>query len=337
MDPCGVLQTTLTLAPGASETVVVALGEGGERRGRAPARGGDPLARSRRRAAGGRGGVGAGAEHGPDPHPPDRSMDLLVNGWLIYQISPAACGRAPALPVRRRLRLPRPVAGRDGPRPLAPTCCASSCCAPRPAVPRRRRAALVAPAVGRGVRTRISDDYLWLPPAPPATCTRPATPGARRGGAPSSRALRSARGVEVLHAGPRGRDRPALRARARALAHGLRSGPARPAAHRARRLERRHEPRRRSQGRGESVWLAWFLCEVLREFAPLARARGDERVRAALRRRAPPASRNVEQAGWDGELVPPRVLRRRHAARVGRDAECRSTRSRRAGRCCPAR
>jgi cyclic beta-1,2-glucan synthetase len=30
-----------------------------------------------------------------------------------------------------------------------------------------------------------------------------------------------------------------------------------------------------SQGRGESVWLAWFLSQIVAEFAPIARARGD--------------------------------------------------------------
>ena len=34
-----------------------------------------------------------------------------------------------------------------------------------------------------------------------------------------------------------------------------------------------------SEGRGESVWLGWFLCRIVAEFAPIARARG-ELVRA---------------------------------------------------------
>ena len=39
------------------------------------------------------------------------------------------------------------------------------------------------------------------------------------------------------------------------------------------------------EGRGESVWLGWFLCQLVADFAPLARARG-ERARAhALGRR----------------------------------------------------
>ncbi|MCW5635877.1 MAG: hypothetical protein KIT17_21250 [Rubrivivax sp.] len=53
-------------------------------------------------------------------------------------------------------------------------------------------------------------------------------------------------------------------------------------------------------GRGESVWLAWFLCHVVAGYAPLAVARG-ERGRAARWRRA---SRGWRRAlageAWDG-------------------------------------
>jgi cyclic beta-1,2-glucan synthetase len=41
-------------------------------------------------------------------------------------------------------------------------------------------------------------------------------------------------------------------------------------------------------GRGESVWLAWFLCRVVADFGPLARAARRHRTRAALGR-PPPA------------------------------------------------
>ncbi|MHC1771306.1 MAG: hypothetical protein AB9907_06120 [Flexilinea sp.] len=62
------------------------------------------------------------------------------------------------------------------------------------------------------------------------------------------------------------------------------------------------------KGLGESVWLAWFLCDVLNRFAPLCEQNGEiakprsvtglaERIRC--RRRA-------VRLGW--KLVPPRLL-----------------------------
>ncbi len=55
------------------------------------------------------------------------------------------------------------------------------------------------------------------------------------------------------------------------------------------------------QGRGESVWLAWFLCGIVERFAPLARTRG-EAERATRWENAATGWRTalVEQA-WDGQ------------------------------------
>ena len=53
-------------------------------------------------------------------------------------------------------------------------------------------------------------------------------------------------------------------------------------------------------GRGESVWLAWFLVTVLRGFSERADARGDA-VGAELRRRADDYVAAVAAHGWDGE------------------------------------
>ncbi|BEP34459.1 glucoamylase family protein [Variovorax sp. V59] len=54
------------------------------------------------------------------------------------------------------------------------------------------------------------------------------------------------------------------------------------------------------EGRGESVWLAWFLCSVVEQYAPIAQARG-EHARAARwneARRGWIAA--LHDAGWDG-------------------------------------
>src|SRR5262249_20299400 len=55
-------------------------------------------------------------------------------------------------------------------------------------------------------------------------------------------------------------------------------------------------------GKGESVWLAWFLISTLRSFAALAEARGagERETVADLRRRADAYAAAVEASAWDG-------------------------------------
>jgi len=54
-------------------------------------------------------------------------------------------------------------------------------------------------------------------------------------------------------------------------------------------------------GRGESVWLAWFLCAVIDRYRPLARRRGDD-ARVARWDQAQAALRGaLHTHGWDGE------------------------------------
>jgi cellobiose phosphorylase len=54
------------------------------------------------------------------------------------------------------------------------------------------------------------------------------------------------------------------------------------------------------EGRGESVWLAWFLIATLRAFAEHADARVDPAVAAEFRRQADAYTAAVEAHGWDG-------------------------------------
>jgi len=55
------------------------------------------------------------------------------------------------------------------------------------------------------------------------------------------------------------------------------------------------------RGKGESVWLGFFLYEVLNQFTGVARLRGDLSFVERCRREAAQVRRNIEQNGWDGE------------------------------------
>jgi len=55
------------------------------------------------------------------------------------------------------------------------------------------------------------------------------------------------------------------------------------------------------EGRGESVWLAWFLAGTLRSFATVADARGDAHAAREFEARANVYAAAVETHGWDGE------------------------------------
>ena len=54
-------------------------------------------------------------------------------------------------------------------------------------------------------------------------------------------------------------------------------------------------------GRGESVWLGWFLHATLNAFAPLAQARGELALAAGWLGHATKLRAALEQHAWDGE------------------------------------
>ncbi len=55
------------------------------------------------------------------------------------------------------------------------------------------------------------------------------------------------------------------------------------------------------QGRGESVWLAWFLIRVIADFAPLARARGDDDRVRRWQTAAQQWAQALHGPAWDGQ------------------------------------
>ena len=55
-----------------------------------------------------------------------------------------------------------------------------------------------------------------------------------------------------------------------------------------------------AEGRGESVWLAWFLCDVLERFVKISEQRGDVEKARRYRTIAKEYAAAVERNAWDG-------------------------------------
>ncbi len=152
LDPCAAIQVPFELADGEEREIIFRLGA---------ARNGDDARQVVQRFRGAAAAHGAlevvtdyweralGAVHVETPDP---SVDVLANGWLVYQshgLPPV--GKDRVLPVIRRFRFSRPAAGRYGTRSHRAGACAGAF-APLcvPSVQGGRRPALVASPAGPG-------------------------------------------------------------------------------------------------------------------------------------------------------------------------------------------
>jgi len=304
LDPCAAIQVPFELEAGQSCEITFRLGMG-----RSHDEAGELVQRFRGAAAV-REALAAVKSHWDDVlgtvriSTPDPSIDLLANGWLVYQTlacrvwarsgyyqSGGAWGFRDQLQDAMALVHARPQVLRDQ----------LLLCAGRQFVEGDVQHWWHPPS-GRGVRTHISDDYLWLPLAlcryidathdlsvldeeVPFLDGRPVPPSDESYYDLPSRAVESASVYQ--HA-------------VQAVLHGLRFG-----AHGLPLMGAGDwndgMNRVGNAGRGESVWLGFFLCEVLEQFARLSHRRGDHAFaqRCQAERRA--LATRIEATAWDGE------------------------------------
>lgn len=304
LDSCAAIQVPLRLEPGQSREVTFRLGmgrsldEAGElvQRFRGSAATHDALAAVH---AHWRQALGAVQVRTPQP-----SLDLLVNGWLVYQTlgcrilarsgyyqSGGAFGFRDQLQDAMALVHARPQALRQQ---LLHS-------ASRQFVEGDVQHWWHPPS-GHGVRTHISDDYLWLPLALCRYVQATNDTGVLSEAVPflDGRPL-PAEDESYYDLPVRSSQTASLYEHAtRALLHGLRFGahglPLMGAGDWNDGMNRVGH-----RGQGESVWLGFFLCEVLGEFAPLARRRGDDAFAQRCESQRHQLAQRLEASAWDGQ------------------------------------
>ncbi|WP_299344237.1 glycoside hydrolase family 94 protein [uncultured Pseudoxanthomonas sp.] len=305
LDPCAAIQVPMTLGPGEEREVAFRLGAAKDR---------DSALAMARRPQGMHDAHDAldaarihwrGLLDSIQVRTPDAAFDALANGWLLYQ----------TLGCRYLARSGYYQSGgafgfRDQLQDTMATIHA------RPDLSRRHLLTSAAhqfpqgdvmhwwhPPQGRGVRTRCSDDYLWLPLATSryleVTADRTVL----------DEIVGFVEGREVNPDEEGYYDMPAASALRKTLYDhcllALRRG--------CRLLGERGLPliatgdwndgmnRVGEGGRGESVWLGFFLVDTLRKFIPVAEARGDAEVARWCAEQADALGVALETHAWDGE------------------------------------
>ena len=322
LDPCVAMQVMVDLADGQEREVAFTFGSGRDLGRRPQPR--QPLPRHRpgprrSRASGATGTATLGAVH---VQTPDASLNFLANGWLLYQV--LACRlwarsgfyqSGGAFGFRDQLQDAMALVHAEPAHPPR----AAPALAPRTSSARATCSTGGTRRSGRGVRTRISDDYLWLPYA---ACRYVAALG-DTGVLDEKVQFLDGRPVkpdEESYYDLPGRSEESATVYehcVRAIKNGLRFGehglPLMGCGdwNDGMNLVGEH-------GKGESVWLAFFLYDVLVQFEPTRPPRGRTTAFADLcAAEAAKLRQNIEQHALGRRVVPPRVLRQRRADGLG--------------------
>ncbi|MEP7356144.1 MAG: glucoamylase family protein, partial [Anaerolineales bacterium] len=304
LDPCAALQTTVTINPRETVELIFLVGQAADAQ-----QAGALIARYSEAA---QVEQALQANHAlwddllgaVQVHTPDPALDLMLNRWLLYQATVCRLWGRTAF---------YQSGGAYGFRDQLQDVLALLHARPDLARAHLLRAAARQfvegdvqhwwhPTTGQGVRTRFSDDFLWLPYA---VTTYVAVTG-------DAAVLDEP--VPYLQAPPLGPDEHEAFVSAatttekgslyehctRALDHGLRFG-----AHGLPLMGigdwNDGMNRVGEKGQGESVWLGWFLLANLQSLAALARQRGDTAAAERYELAHPPLALALEEHGWDGQ------------------------------------
>ena len=303
LDPCGALQTPVELEPGGTVEVVFFLGEAataGDARSLIARYRAADLDKCHHEVVGYWDDVLGTVQ----VKTPDRSMDIMLNRWMLYQT--LAC----RLWARSAFYQATGAYGfrdqlQDG----------MALALSRPALTREHLLRAAArqfvegdvqhwwlPSSGQGVRTRISDDRIWLAYAAAHYVATTGDLAVLDETVPFLEGQRLRSGEQDAYFQPMIADQNATlfehcaRGLDRSLdvgEHGLPligTGDWNDGMNRVGAL-----------GKGESVWLGWFLHATLAAFAPLAEARHEQARAAKWLSHTARLRTALEQEGWDGD------------------------------------
>ena len=305
LDACAAIQAPFDLLPGQEREIVFVLGVGGRRNADASS-----LVQKHRSADAAHEALAAVHAHWEQVlgavriETPEPELDVLVNGWLMYQTiacriwarsgyyqSGGAFGFRDQLQDAMATVHTQPQLLRDQ----------LLLCAAHQFLEGDVQHWWHPPS-DRGVRTHCSDDYLWLPLGAWRYVATTGDSAILDESVPylEGRPVKPEEDSYYDMPGRSGEHGTLYDHCVRAIRNGLRFGehglPLIGSCDWNDGMDKVGE-----HGKGESVWLAFFLCEVLKRFAEVADMRNDTEFSAECREQARRIAANVEQNAWDGE------------------------------------